>query len=95
MIIIIIFFPLTILFAPSKYCCSQDNRNNLNRKIGKWENRKIRNWGVLCDLCKNSFRKVWKCLELFVTLQGVRKYIIIWKIEVSKSPNTPVLCCSS
>ena len=41
MIIIIIFFPLTILFAPSKYCCSQDNRNNLNRKIGKWENGKL------------------------------------------------------
>ena len=70
-------------------------QNKLNRKIGKWENRKMGNWEVLCDLCKNSFRKVWKCLELFVTLQGVRKYIIIWKIEVSKSPSTPVPCCSS
>ena len=41
MIIILIFFPLTLLFVPSKYGGPQDHQNNLNRKIGKWENRKM------------------------------------------------------
>ena len=95
MIIILIFFPLTILFVPSKYGGPQDHQNNLNRKIGKQENRKIGKSVVLSDLCENSFRNVWKCRKNFVTLQGNRMHVNIWIIKVSKSPSTPVPCCSS
>ena len=83
MIIIISFPPISTI------------QNNLNRKIGKWEIGKMGSFEVPNDLCKNSFRKVWKCLEIFVTLQGNRKYVNIWKIKVSKSPSMPVQCCSS
>ena len=33
--IILYYFPLTILFVPSNICYTQDNQNNPNRKMGK------------------------------------------------------------
>ena len=94
MIIILNILPSCNPIRPIQIWCPQDHQNNLNRKIGKQENRKIGKSVVLSDLCENSFRNVWKCREFFVTLQGIRKHINIWIIKVSKSPSTPVPCCS-
>lgn len=75
MIIILNILPSCNPIRPIQIWWSQDHQNNLNRKIGKQENRKIGKSVVLSDLCENSFRNVWKCREFFVPLQGNRMHV--------------------